>query len=214
MPVFKAISGDYRTENDLRNLVNYAAMGKDGTQNQCGAQGVILGEPDFMYRQMEDVKKQFHKERNRQAMHYVLSFSGEEEEYIGVNEALQTGYAVADFFRGWQVVFGIHTDTDNLHIHFVVNCTSYETGRAFDMGPAGLQEIKDYIKAVVWNYYVRSLPEGERRETVCRKAGAMVEINIYSHGHAGTTEACSAADSRMVNKRLFERLPGFGLTAG
>lgn len=73
MPVFKAVSGDYKTGNDLRNLVNYAAMGKDGTQNQCGAQGVFLGEPDSMYRQMEDVKKQFHKEGNRQGMHYVLS---------------------------------------------------------------------------------------------------------------------------------------------
>lgn len=206
MPVFKAVSGDYKTGNDLRNLVNYAAMGKDGTQNQCGAQGVFLGEPDSMYRQMEDVKKQFHKERNRQGMHYVLSFSGEEEKYIGVNEALRIGYAVADFFRGWQVVFGIHTDTDNLHIHFVVNCTSYETGKAFDMGPAGLQEVKEYIKAVVWNYYIRSLPEEERRETVCRKAGAMVEIPICSPTSAKSPGTCSAGYSRRGNKRLFERL--------
>lgn len=188
MLVFKAVSGDYKTGNDLRNLVNYAAMGKDGTANVCGAQGVLLGEPDGMYRQMEDVKKQFHKERNRQGMHYVLSFSGEEEKYIGVNEALRIGYAVADFFRGWQVVFGIHTDTDNLHIHFVVNGTSYETGKAFDMGPAGLQEVKEYIKAVVWNYYVRSLLERERREAVCRKAGTMVEINICSPGYAENPE--------------------------
>lgn len=206
MPVFKAVSGDYKTGNDLRNLVNYAAMGKDGTANVCGAQGVLLGEPDGMYRQMEGVKKQFHKERNRQGMHYVLSFSGEEEKYIGVNEALRIGYAVADFFRGWQVVFGIHTDTDNLHIHFIVNGTSYENGKAFEMDPAGLREVKEYIKAVVWNYYVRSLPEGERRETVCRKAGAMVEVNICSPGSAGNPEACSAGDSRRGNKRLFGRL--------
>lgn len=206
MLVFKAVSGDYKTGNDLRNLVNYAAMGKDGTANVCGAQGVLLGEPDFMYCQMEGVKKQFHKERNRQGMHYVLSFGGEEREYIGVNEALRIGYAVADFFRGWQVVFGIHTDTGNLHIHFVVNGTSYETGRAFDMDPAELQEVKEYIKAVVWNYYVGSLPERERREAVYMKAGTMVEIPICSPGYAGTPGVYSAVDSRMVNKRLFERL--------
>lgn len=147
-------------------------------------------------------------------MHYLLSFSGEEEEYIGVNEALRIGYIVADFFRGWQVVFGIHTDTDNLHIHFIVNCTSYENGRAFDMGPVGLQEVKEYIKAVVWNYHVSSLPERERRETVCRKAGAMVELKICSPGSVGKTEIYSAVDSRRDNKRLFERLQGFGLTAG
>lgn len=206
MSVFKAVNRDYKTGEDLEKLVSYAVMGRDGTANVYGAQGVLLGEPDGMYRQMEDVKKQFHKERNRQGMHYVLSFSGEEEKYIGVNEALWIGYAVADFFRGWQVVFGIHTDTDNLHIHFVVNGTSYENGRAFEMGPAGLQEVKEYIKAVVWNYYAGSLPEGERLETVCRKAGAMVEVNICSPCSAENPETCSTGDSRRGNKRLFGRL--------
>lgn len=206
MLVFKAVNRDYKTGEDLKNLVCYAVMGKDGAMNVHGAQGVLLGEPDGMYRQMEGVKKQFHKERNRQGMHYMLSFSGEEEKYIGVNEALRIGYAVADFFRGWQVVFGIHTDTGNLHIHFVVNSTSYENGKAFDMGPAGLQEVKGYIKAVVWNYYIRSLPEEERRETVCRKAGAMVEIPICSPASAESPGTCSAGNSRRGNKRLFERL--------
>lgn len=206
MPVFKAVNRDYKTGEDLKNLVCYAVMGKDGAMNVHGAQGILLEEPDFMYRQMEGVKKQFHKERNRQGMHYMLSFSGEEEKYIGVNEALRIGYAVADFFQGWQVVFGIHTDTSNLHIHFVVNCTSYETGKAFDMGPAGLQEVKDYIKAVVWNYYIRSLPEEERREAVCRKAGAMVEIPICSPASVVSSGTCSAGYSRRGNKRLFERL--------
>ena len=207
MPVFKAVSGDYKTGNDLRNLVNYAVKGKDGVYNVYGAQGVLIGDADSMYRQMEEVKKYFRKESGHQAMHYILSFSGEEMEYIGVREALQIGYAFAGCcFLGWQVVFGIHTDTDSLHVHFIVNSTSYENGRAFDMGPAGLQEAKEYVKAAVRSYYIRSLPEEERRETVCRKAGAMVEIPICSPASAEKPGTCSAGDSRRGNKRLFERL--------
>lgn len=206
MPVFKAVSGSYWNWKDFRNLVNYAAMGKDGTPNVCGAQGVLLGTPGSMYSQMEDVKKQFRKEKNRKALHYILSFSREEEAYIGVNEALRIGYLVAGFFLGFQVVFGIHTDTESLHIHFIVNCTSYENGLAFDMGPAKLQELKEYINAAVWEYYLRSLPEEERREIVCRKAGQMVEMDIRSPGPAGREGTCSAGDSRRGNKRLFSRL--------
>lgn len=49
MSVFIAVNGDYKTKDDLRNLVSYAVMGKDGTMNIHGAQGVLRGEPDGMY---------------------------------------------------------------------------------------------------------------------------------------------------------------------
>lgn len=207
MPVLKAVNKPYKTAQDLKNLINYAVKGKEAADGGYGAQGVLKGEAESMYCQMEGVKKYFRKENKRQALHYVLSFSGEEMEYIGIREALEIGYAFAGCCcLGWQVVFGIHTDTDSLHVHFIVNSTSYENGRAFDMGPAGLQEAKEYVKAAVQSYYIRSLPEEERRETVCRKAGAMVEIPICSPASAEKPGTCSAGDSRRGNTRLFERL--------
>lgn len=176
MPVFKAVNKVYQKGSDFRNLVLYAANGKTGGENECGAQGVLLGDADSMYSQMEDVKKYFRKEDNRQALHYVLSFSMEEMKYIGTGEVLEIGYHVAGyFFTGWQTVFWVHDDTDNLHIHFVVNGTSYEDGRAFDMGPAGLQEIKQYVNVLGWHYYMKSLPEEERREIMFKKIGVMAE---------------------------------------
>ena len=176
MPVFKAVNKAYRDGSDFRNLVLYAVNRETGETNVCGAQAVMLGDADSMYGQMEEVKRYFRKEDKRQALHYVLSFSKGEMEYIGIREALEIGYSVAGyFFTGWQTVFGIHTDTDNLHIHFVVNGTSYEDGRAFDIGPAGLQEIKEYVNVLGWHYYMESLPEEERREIMFRKIRAMAE---------------------------------------
>lgn len=176
MPVLKAINKPYTGRKDLKNLVNYAVKGKDGTLNAYGAQGVLVGNADGMYCQMEWIKKYFHKERGRQAMHYILSFNEKEMGYIGVGEAQQIGYAFADYcFRGWQVVFGIHTDTDSLHIHFIVNTTSYENGCACGKGQGDLEEMKQYADVLVWNRYAASLPEKKRQEAVLRKVGIVAE---------------------------------------
>lgn len=174
MPVLKAVNEPYRKKEDLKNLVNYAVQRKDGAYNAYGAQGVLMGDAEGMYRQMEGVKKYFRKETGRQAMHYVLSFSREEMEYIGTREALWIGYAFAKYcFPGWQAVFGVHDNTDSLHIHFIVNTTSYENGRAYGMGPGGLEEMKGYEYILVWNCCVAGLPEEERREAVLRKIGTV-----------------------------------------
>lgn len=172
MPVLKAVNESYQKEEDLKNLVNYAVKGKDGAYNVYGAQGVLIGDAEDMYRQMDEVKKYFRKEGGRQAMHYILSFSREEMGYI-----LWIGYAFAGYcFLGWQAVFGVHTDTGSLHIHFIVNTTSYENGRAYGIGPGGLEEMKQYADVLVWNCYIASLPEEGRREAVLRGIEAVAEI--------------------------------------
>ena len=97
--------------------------------------------------------------------------------YIGTQKALWIGYAFAGYcFLGWQAVFGVHTDTESLHIHFIVNTTSYENGRAYGIGPGGLEEMKQYADVLVWNYYIAGLPEEGRREAVLRGVKAMAEI--------------------------------------
>lgn len=181
MPILKAVGKPYRMGRDLENLVGYAARGKDGAVNVCGAQGLLLGDAGSMYRQMAEVKRYFRKEEGRQAMHYILSFSREEMGYIGVREVLQIGYAFAGYcFLGWQVVFGIHTNTDSLHIHFIVNTTSYEDGRAYEAGSERLKEMKEYAGVLAWNYYIASLPEGERREAVLSKVKVAAKSGMTS----------------------------------
>ena len=168
MPIFKAVNECYKGERDFRNLVFYSVY-KNGTVNLCGAQAVLMGDVQGMYRQMMDVKKYFHKENSRQALHYILSFSEEEENYIKPMEALRIGYAVAACFPKWQVVFGVHEDTDNLHVHFVVNCTSFVDGKAFGMSLVQLMERQKYVGILAEHCYEMSLPIEERRKRMFRR---------------------------------------------
>lgn len=155
MSVFKVIYNKYSELQDLGNLVNYAVRTDHCTEGVYGAQGVLKGSAEEMYRQMLGIKQFYHKTSGRQAMHFVLSFSKEEERFIGIREALEIGYIVAGYFAGWQVVFGIHTNEDNLHIHFVLNTVSYENGLKFSSGIMKFQEIRRKIERVVEEFYYR-----------------------------------------------------------
>ena len=58
---------------------------------------------------------------------------------------------VEECFPRHQAVFGVHGGTDDLYIHFAVTCTSYEDGKAFEMSPLRLREIKHYPEFLVWS---------------------------------------------------------------
>ena len=142
MSVFKMIDESYKEMEALENLINYAVKEEHCKEGVYGAQGLLKRNPEEMLQQMYDTKHAFHKTGGRQAKHFILSFSKEEEEFIGLDEALAIGYTVAGYFPKWQIVFGVHTNTDNLHIHFVMNTVSFEDGLKFNMGFSELHLIE------------------------------------------------------------------------
>lgn len=162
MPIFKAVNEKYHTEKDMANLVNYAIRNDKCVEGIYGAQGIMLGTAHEMSGQMKDIRQFYHKNTKRYALQFILSFSREEEKFIGLKEALEIGYLMAECFQGWQVVFGVHTDTDNLHIHFVINTTSYENGKSISIGIQSLQMLQAAASNIVKNYYAATLPEEER----------------------------------------------------
>lgn len=173
MPIFKAVNESYKTTTDLHNLICYVVRESHCIGNLCGAQGLRVGTGANMYEQMYEIKKYFRKEDKRQALHYILSFSEEEEKYIGIREAMQIGYEVANFFQGWQVVFGVHTNSERLHIHFVVNGTSYENGRGFSMDLQLLQRVPAFVRGRIWDYYYETLSEEEKKQAIYKRLEEM-----------------------------------------
>lgn len=155
MSVFKIMYNKYGDIQDLKNLVNYAIKPEHCIEGIYGAQGVLKGNSDEMYRQMYEIKNYFNKKNGRQALHFILSFSKEEEKFIGLREALEIGYAVAGYFAGWQIVFGVHTNENHLHIHFAMNTVSYVNGLKFSIGIGELQKIKKWIEEMICGFSKR-----------------------------------------------------------
>ena len=48
----------------------------------------------------------------------------------------------------YQIVYGIHEDTDNLHIHIVFNCTSFVDGKQYRGGIGDLKQFRNNVKLI------------------------------------------------------------------
>ena len=74
-----------------------------------------------------DIKKHFGKTCGKQVKHFVLTL--ENDEVSNVYSAFRLGYLVCQYFYGrHQVIYSVHTDTDNIEIHFCVNTVSFVDG--------------------------------------------------------------------------------------
>lgn len=163
MLIVQVRNESYQKETDMLNLIKYAF----GSHCECGlygAQGLLVGSADEMFADIMDEKKEFSKDGGRMAVHMIVSFDQDMMEYVDPKTALQIGYDIcAVCFPGFQVIFGVHDNTDNLHIHFVVNTVSYYTGNKFSKSVYDLQKIKNNMECIVNTYkpisYVNTIDE-------------------------------------------------------
>lgn len=110
----------------------------------CGTKGCSNDNPA---RDFYSVKKAFHKTDGKQGEHFVLSLEANNK--ASYKECMTVGYEIADYFEDFQVAFALHIDTNNRHIHFVVNSVSYKDGHKFSQGPDDLNKFKTYCNRIL-----------------------------------------------------------------
>lgn len=153
----------YEKINDLRNVISYTF----GDHCKCGlygAQGLLTGTAAEMCADVMKEKKEFSKDSGRMALHIIVSFDKYMMEYVTPETALRIGYDIsAVCFPGFQVIFGVHDNTDNLHIHFVINTVSYCTGKKISRSSYEIQGMKKDMEKAVYSYkpheYVKTIDE-------------------------------------------------------
>ncbi len=61
-----------------------------------------------------------------------ISFSPEDNDKLTYDEVFQIAKEFAKkYFRGYEVLFAVHTDKPHKHVHFLIGNCHIETGRAF-----------------------------------------------------------------------------------
>lgn len=153
----------YKKERDLRNVIAYT-FGEHCKCGLYGAQGLLVGTADSMCANIMAEKREFSKDSGRMAIHIIVSFDQYMMKYINPEVALRIGYDIcAECFPGFQIIFGVHDNTDNLHIHFVVNTVSYYTGMKFSKSIYDFQKIIAEMERIVNAYkpinYVNTIDE-------------------------------------------------------
>lgn len=144
----KMVKDSFKNQSSISNLVNYAIKDKD--KNLIRFYGGYNVDVLRAAGQMERVKEYYQKTHNRLMRHIIVSF----DEDITPYDAYLLGWQIAAYYADrYQIVFGVHEDTENLHIHLVFNTVSFVDGLKYTGEYSDLAAFKTYVNQVYNSYF-------------------------------------------------------------
>ncbi|MDE6031101.1 MAG: relaxase/mobilization nuclease domain-containing protein [Oscillospiraceae bacterium] len=146
MAVNKFINNPYRKPDCIKNLIYYATH-KDG--RWVNFFGGINVDVYHAADQMRAVKQFFRKNSDsRQVRHIVVGF--DPRHMLNAMEADTIAKRICEYYADrYQIVYGAHEDTDNLHIHIVFNCTSFVDGKQYSGGVRDLNRFRTFVDEIL-----------------------------------------------------------------
>ena len=113
---------DYDTLAAMQNVFGYVGNGSKSC-GYTGAQNMLINND---IEQVNAVNRYFCNNTKKKVIHFVIAFA--QEDYISTEDAFSAGYEVCSLLPEYQIMFSVHQDTDNPHIHFAMNPTSLIDG--------------------------------------------------------------------------------------
>lgn len=143
--VIKIVNRGYRDDNAVKDLIRYILTDKKSrVRGRCtGGKGVCYLDWKKAAEQFEAVQEYYGKKSKRRIYHMVVSFPEREDDLYSIYLFGQR--VIEFFFEGYQCVFAVHEDTENLHIHIVWNSVNYRNGKKWHMSRPDCGKIKDKI---------------------------------------------------------------------
>lgn len=139
MPNIILVRNEYKDTGALRRVINYALSG-----SVIGGYGL---DPNYAFEQMILVKPTHDKINGCQLKHFVISFTSQEMMHLDFDDILEMGFRVGTFLKDYQLVYGIHLDTQHVHMHCVMNTVSFRDGHKFCDGLMAFQRLCSFLKA-------------------------------------------------------------------
>jgi hypothetical protein len=98
--------------------------------NENLVMGIGLLNPYNAFDEMMAMKQVIGKTDKRLWYHFVQSFPPYDT--VTPELALQIALETAEYFKDqYQILIGVHTDKDHIHVHFCMNTVNIETGRKY-----------------------------------------------------------------------------------
>lgn len=142
----------YKDNSDIETLLAYIAgetKNKEKTRYYNGrglAKDCRKAAKTFI-----KVQKKYGKAKQRRLYHLFVSFP---EEINDTNYVKLVAENIANLlFDKHQIYYGVHEDTDNLHIHLAINAVSYVDGRKWHQSKKEFEEMKKRIRKVAEEIY-------------------------------------------------------------
>lgn len=125
----------------LKRAIDYVINPDKTRSSLTGGIGVDM---DNAFERMTVVKQFYNKSGGREYKSFVVSFKGERFEDLVYTAAS----SIAEYFSDYQVLYAVHTNTDNTHIHFIINSVSIADGHKMSQSKEDLKTFKEYVEQV------------------------------------------------------------------
>ena len=122
--------GQYWDDNAVSTLVHYCLDAKKTMHYVYIGSYAVSYIPEEAILQMQLLQKYLGQTDGVHLRHMVLSFSKDEVDSPSLARTL--GNEICKYYGAeYQILFGVHCNTEHLHIHFVMNTVSYRTGKKY-----------------------------------------------------------------------------------
>lgn len=149
MAAIEFINRKNKTYSAMKRVINYVTRPDKTDENLIYTH---LCDKDTTYDDFVQVKQMYGKEIGRQYIHFVQSFSPDEDITPETANEIAQRLTTHPAFKGFQILIATHTDTPHIHTHFVINSVNSETGLKWQLSPEELQSIKDYSDELCREY--------------------------------------------------------------
>ena len=138
MPNLVLIQNTYTDNASLFRVLEYVL--------RTGIIGGYALDPEHAYQQMMMVKKAFHKTGGVQLKHFFVSLSNRDMERAGIDDLLRLGFQIGKKLGEYQLAYGVHMNTNHLHLHCVMNTVSFVDGHKFSAGLQAFWRIRALLQ--------------------------------------------------------------------
>ena len=177
MAAIEFINRKNKTYSSMRRVINYIQR-PDKMRDDLIC--TVYCDKDTAYNDFVQVKQLFGKETGRQYIHFVQSFSPDEDITPELAQEIARRLLEHPIFKGFQVVAATHTDTPHIHTHFVINSVNAEDGHKWQLSAEDLQSLKDFSDELCREYGLNII-DNEKKQKGHKTSGE------YRHEKRGTS---------------------------
>lgn len=145
--IMKMLKDRYEKDKDIQELTQYIAG--EGTNKEkeevfyIGSKGLDQ-EHDKAAKQIIKMQRALKKNNGRRMYHMIISFNTSTKNLLKV-KAVSKAVAKIIYEEGYLVYYGIHTSTDNLHIHFAIDSVNYLSGKKWHKSRSEFMSFRDKV---------------------------------------------------------------------
>lgn len=150
MAMLKVLNGkgkyhDLKAREDVSRYIFNPLKAESGLMGGIGVTSDIVGS-------MDEIAAKYNKTNGVQLRHFVISFPPDELD--SPEEVYKIASRIAQFIaQEFQVIFAVHENTENLHIHFMFNLISHRDGHRYQGKKKEYYDLVNFIKSDLKYFY-------------------------------------------------------------